>query len=301
MRIMAAADQVQAHTRAIQGDRALILFNQAAGSVHAGDREKLIEAVTAHGFDKYALVGPEKLTKKLLDRAKNFDVIIVLGGDGTAKSVAELAPRNGPPLILLPGGTMNILPKVLYGDHAWPEALKRALEQGVVKRLPVGKANGKSFFIAGLFGAPTLLARAREAVREGKPLTAMKRLRHFTKRAFSRPVKARAEGGRMREAEGIGALCPSFSGVVEGQAFEWVRLDAKNAIDLARLTIRAMSPDWRNDEVVDVRTTTRGEIRSVGVIPATLDGEPTTFLSRIRLSYDRNGPRVIAVEPESAA
>lgn len=105
----------------------------------------------------------------------------------------------------------------------------------------------------------------------------------------------------MREAEGIGALCPSFSGVVEGQAFEWVRLDAKNAIDLARLTIRAMSPDWRNDEVVDVRTTTRGEIRSVGVIPATLDGEPTTFLSRIRLSYDRNGPRVIAVEPESAA
>lgn len=298
---MAAADQVLTHKPPITGDRALIFFNEAAGSVNAGDRDKLIEAVQAHGFGKYAIVGPEKLTPKLLARAKNFDVIIVLGGDGTAKGIAELAPRNGPPLILLPGGTMNILPKVLYGELAWPEALAAALERGVVKRLPVGKANGKSFFIAGLFGAPTLLARAREAVRDGKPLTAIKRLRHFTKRAFSRPVRAKPEGGRMRNAEGIGVLCPSFSGAVEGDAFEWVRLDAKNAVDLARLSIRAMSPDWRNDDVVDVRTTTRGEIRSVGVIPATLDGEPTTFLSHIRLSYDRNGPRVIALEPEPAA
>lgn len=297
---MAEADQVLTHKPPIAGDRALIFFNEAAGSVNAGDREKLIEAVKAHGFTKYAIVGPEKLTPKLLSRAKNFDVIIVLGGDGTAKSIAELAPRNGPPLILLPGGTMNILPKVLYGELGWSDALAAAVERGVVKRLPVGKANGKSFFIAGLFGAPTLLARAREAVRDGKPLTAIKRLRHFTKRAFSRPLRAKPEGGRMRIAEGIGVLCPSFSGGVEGDAFEWVRLDAKNAVDLARLSIRAMSPDWRNDDVVDVRTCKRGEIRSVGVIPATLDGEPTTFLSHIRLSYDRNGPRVIVVEQEPA-
>lgn len=293
---MEAAASTEPPCRPITGDRALIFFNEAAGSVGAGDRDKLIEAVTAHGFDKYALVGPENLTKKLLSRAKNFDVIIVLGGDGTARSVAAMAPRDGPPLILLPGGTMNILPKVLYGNLAWPEALAAALERGVVKRLPLGRANSKHFFIAALFGAPTLLARARESVRAGKPLAAIRGLRHFAKRSFARRLTAKPEGQRQRRAEGVGVLCPAFSGGLEGDALEWVRLDATSMIDLARLSVRAMSPDWRNDDKVDISTCARGDIRSIGIMPATLDGEPTTFLSHVRISYDRNGPRVIALE-----
>jgi diacylglycerol kinase family enzyme len=295
---MEPAKKHEAPPRPITGDRALILFNEAAGSVSAGDREKLVAAVTEAGINKYALVGPEKITKHLFDRAKNFDVIIVLGGDGTARSAAKMAPRNGPPLILLPGGTLNILPKVLYGNLAWPEALKAALERGVVKRLPVGRANGKHFFIAALFGAPTLLARAREAVREGKPVTALKRLQHFTKRSFARSLSAKPEGQRRRRAEGIGVLCPSFSGALEGPSFEWVRLDANNMLDLARVGVRTLGPGWRDDATVEISTCARGEINSAGVIPATLDGEPRTFLSHVRVSYDRNGPRVIALEAE---
>lgn len=278
--------------------RALILFNARAGSVTAKDREKLIEAVQAAGIERYELVGPETLSGRLRQRARASDVLIVLGGDGTARAVAEHALRDGPPLILLPGGTLNILPRALYGDLAWPEALAAALERGVVKRLTAGRANGKPFYVAALFGAPTLLARAREAAREGRPLAAWRRFRHFLNRSFSRGLRARPDRAPIRKAEAVGVLCPSFSGGIEADSLEWVRLDARHLLDLARVSLRALTRGWREDAAIEIAPCRGGDIVSLGVIPATLDGEPHTFMSRVRIKYDRNGPRVIALEPD---
>src|SRR6185503_8429081 len=74
--------------------KALILFNEKAGSVSAGDGEKLVEAVKAAGIEQFALLGPEKMTPQLFARTMDFDVVIVLGGDGTARAAAELMPRD---------------------------------------------------------------------------------------------------------------------------------------------------------------------------------------------------------------
>jgi diacylglycerol kinase family enzyme len=138
--------QAQIETRAIPlAAKALVFFNEKAGSVGPGDREKLVAALASAEIGQYALIDAEQISAKLFKRAKDFDVIIVLGGDGTARAAAELAPRHGPPLVLLPGGTLNILSKALYGNLAWPEALAAALERGVIKRLPLGRANGEAF------------------------------------------------------------------------------------------------------------------------------------------------------------
>jgi hypothetical protein len=283
------------------GDRsALILFNPKAGSVTEADREKLIAAVGEAGVTKYAMFGPEKLSKALLQRAKQFDMLIVLGGDGTAKAVAELAPRDGPPLILLPGGTLNILPHALYGNVPWQEALKSALERGYVTHLPMGRANGHAFYIAAIFGAPTLLALAREAVREGKYLTAVRRLRHAVARMFSHKVRGRTGKGRFQKADAVGVLLPSFSGVIEGNEMEWVRLTTDRLVDFARVSLRGLSDAWRDDPSIEIDITQKGEIVSSGFIPATLDGEPKTFLSQVKITYERKGPCVIAVEQPKA-
>ncbi|WP_395648319.1 diacylglycerol/lipid kinase family protein [Terricaulis sp.] len=279
--------------------RALILFNEKAGSVRSGDRDKLIAAVQAAGVEQYALVGPEMTSANLFKLAKDFDVLIVLGGDGTARNVAEFAPANAPPLMLLPGGTLNVLPRALYGERAWPEALKDGLEQGVVKRLPAGKANGAPFFVAAIFGEPTLLARAREAVREGQFLRAFRRFNHFTRRAFTHRVRARAQGHPMQKVAAVGVLCPAFSGEVEGKELEWVTLDASRLLDLARVSLRSMSNAWRDDPAIEIGQCKSGEISSPGLIPATLDGEPKTFVSSIKITYSPNGPRVLALEDKA--
>lgn len=276
----------------------LILLNEKAGSVGPKAGAQLVEALNAAGVEQFVIVDATRMSRRSFQRASQFDAIIVLGGDGTARAAAELAPRNGPPLILLPGGTLNILPKALYGERTWQEAITAVLDCGVERRLPVGRANGEAFYVAGLFGPTTLLALARESVREGKPLKALQRLRHALNRSFTRSIRARSGNGKMRKAEGIGVLCPSFSGGIEADHLEWVRLDAKHILDLARVSLRALTSDWRNDSTIEIAKCETGDIYAPGIIPATLDGEPRTFLSYVRIGFDKRGPKVLALDGE---
>lgn len=281
--------------------KALVFFNDKAGSVGPKDRERLVEALASCDIGQYALIDAKKISRKLFQRANEFDVIIVLGGDGTARAAADLAPRDGPPLVLLPGGTLNVLPRALYGELAWPEALKAALERGIVRRLPMAKANDQSFYVAALFGNTALMARAREAMREGKPLTAWRRFRVALRRSFSRNLRARYGANRMEKVEAVGVLLPTFSGGLEAEDIEWVRLEARHLLDLARLGVKALTNSWRNDSTIEICRCKSGDIDArFGVIYAVMDGEPHTFMSRVHLKYDQRGPRVLALEQEEA-
>ena len=274
--------------------RALVIVNEGAGSVGPGAREKLLTALAGYGIAAIQTVSDvSKLSAKA---AKGMDVIVVLGGDGTARLAAEMF-TDGAPLILLPGGTLNVLPHALYGQLDWPHALDAALTGGRVLRLPGGEANGKKFFVAAMFGAPTLLAHAREAARHWRLGQALSRLRHTFRRSMSRSLAVRPEGGAASRAEAVGVLCPAYSGEVEGQMLEWVRLDAARISDFVRLGLRAVVGGWRDDPTIELSLTRRGEIRSRGFIPAILDGEPTSaFVSRVRIRMLIKGPKVIALD-----
>ena len=285
--------------RSAIGGPVLVVYNEKAGSVRPGDRERLREILDDRSIEITDIVEDHFDDAALFTRAKSASAIIVLGGDGTAQAMAQSAPADAPPLILLPGGTLNMLPRALYGERPWPDALIAALEEGVETRLPLGRANGKAFFVAAMFGAPTLLARAREALREGQPLSALKRLRHAIKRITSRSVRARPDGGRIQKAAAIGVLCPSFDGEVEGSYLEWARLESAAIHDLIRIGARALQQNWRVDPAVDVHECRSGDIVSLGVVPAILDGEPTTFLSRVKITFEQHGPRVLSLAREA--
>ena len=200
-----------------------------------------------------------------------------------------------------PGGTLNILPRALYGERAWPEALAAALERGVVKRLPAGSANKERFYVAALFGAPTMLVHAREAVREGKPITAWKRFRVALRKSFTRSLRARTGKQRMQRVEALGVLLPSFSGGLEADDLEWVRLDAGGILEFARVSIRALTDAWRKDPAVEIGRGLTGDVDAAfGYVHATLDGEPRRFYSRVHVKYDPNGPRVLALDQDEA-
>lgn len=293
-----AAAAIANQPNAVAARKALVLLNEKAGSVQPGDGERLIAGLREGGIEQFAIVGAGRMSRRLFAQARNFDIIIVLGGDGTARGAAALAPRDGPPLVLLPGGTLNILPKALYGDLPWPEALKAVLERGVEKRMPTGVVNGERFFVAAMFGAPTVLARVREAAREGQFAKAFGRMGSYFKRAFTRGLRARANRDAFRKAEAVGALLPSFGGGLEGEGLEWVHLKANHFVDLARVSVRALGEGWRQDNAVDIYPARNGDIVSAGMIPATLDGEPHNFFSRVHVTYDAKGVRVLALGPE---
>lgn len=275
--------------------RAFVLVNEMAGGVGKGAREDLLAILAEAGAEAVAVREDVSDLASCRREAFKADVIIILGGDGTARAAAD-AFSSGPPLILLPGGTLNVLPHALYGERPWQDALRAALTGGRIVRLVGGKANGRKFFVAALFGAPTLLARAREAVRQGRFLEAMRRLNHAFRRMFSRMLAVHAEGSAAARVEGLGVLCPAYVGEIEDDALEWVQLDVSRVTEFIRVGLRSVIGGWRDDETIELSRARRGEIRSRGIIPAVLDGEPTTFVSRVRVEIVRNGPRVVALD-----
>ena len=67
------------------------------------------------------------------------DALFVLAGDGTAGTVASRAGPDGPLVAPLPGGTMNMLPRALYGSSDWKAALKVSLEEGAAHPVAGGE------------------------------------------------------------------------------------------------------------------------------------------------------------------
>ena len=176
----------EAHVAQSKYATVFAVVNARAGSVGPTAAEKL-EGILRERCANVTVLSPEPdamhpaMTEAI---AAHPDAVIILGGDGTARHAAELAGPIGPPLILLPGGTMNVLPKALYGARDWSDALIAALDHGVVRDLPGARAGELLFFVAGIFGSPARMAEAREAVREGKMFSAITRFKDAVERAF---------------------------------------------------------------------------------------------------------------------
>src|SRR4029434_10084931 len=83
--------------------------------------------------------------------------------------------KEGSYLIPLPGGTMNMLPRALYGTVTWEEALKNTLTTPSPKELTAVRIADKQFLIAAVVGAPALLAEPRESMREGNIVDAIEK------------------------------------------------------------------------------------------------------------------------------
>ena len=273
--------------------KALVIVNEAAGSVGPGGRDKLLGEIEALGVGLTKTVSD--LAHLSADDAAEADIIIVLGGDGTASKAASLF-CGGPPLVLLPGGTRNLLPHALYGVYAWPVVLRAALAHGRIVKLTGGEANGSKFFVAAMFGATALLASAREAARSGRLDLMMSRLRQVFTRMLARRIAVRPLGGVATRAEAAGVLCAAYRGDLEGESLEWVRLNAAKPSDLVRVGLRAILGGWRDDPAIQRSWSRGGEIRGVGAIPAVLDGEPATFKAHVRVAMLTDGPNVLVTQ-----
>jgi len=74
----------------------------------------------------------------------NVDVIAVAGGDGTFNEVLNGLPDEGPPLAILPFGTVNVLAKEI-GMPSSIDGLARTVAFGPIRPISLGEANGRRF------------------------------------------------------------------------------------------------------------------------------------------------------------
>jgi diacylglycerol kinase family enzyme len=206
---------------------------------------------------------------------QNLEVLVVLGGDGTIRTAAEGCAEEGPYLIPLPGGTMNMLARALYGELSWEDALKNTLAAPATRVLSGGRVAGKQFFIAAIVGAPSLWAEARESIREGAIGDAIEKGSVAFQNMFETKVQYLISEKIKGEAEAVALICPLISEQMSDseQALEAAVIDVESAAEVIGLATAAAFGKWRDDRNILLTKTKRVAMQSSKDIPAILDGE----------------------------
>jgi diacylglycerol kinase family enzyme len=254
------------------------IINTSSGGCDSESEQKIFSILTRAGIVEPKLwCGQAKEMERSFAEAagQKLEVLIVLGGDGTIRTAAEACAEEGSYLIALPGGTMNMLPRALYGDVAWEESLKNTLAAPSLKVLSGGRIAGKQFLIAAIVGAPALLTEPRESMREGNIVDAIEKGSVAFRKMFETKIQYLISGGMKGEAKAVAVICPLISTEMSDseQAFEAAIIDVESAAEVIRLATTAAFGKWRDDKNILLTKTKRVDVQSSKDIPATLDGE----------------------------
>ncbi len=131
--------------------RLRLVVNPAASTVNAKSRRAVLDALEAHHVSLVETTERDHATVLAQEAtAEGVDAVFVLGGDGTVNEAANGLMESGTeiPMAPLPGGSTNVFTRTLgLPRKPGPAAATAvaALEQGSVRRLPVGMANGRAF------------------------------------------------------------------------------------------------------------------------------------------------------------
>jgi len=223
------------------------------------------------------------------------EVLVVLGGDGTIRTAAEACSGTGTYFLPLPGGTLNVLPRALYGDSSWQEALQETLANPVTKELSAGRVRTKMFFVAAVVGAPGLWMEAREAIRKGDILNAVGKAGVAFEAMFDTTIQYSISPEVSGEAEVVAVICPLVSQQMSDseQALEAAAIDVENAAELLGLATTAAFGKWRDDESVTLTKTHEVTVQSKKDIPLFLDGERVKVGKKAEISFVPHAVKVI--------
>ena len=255
-----------------------VIINTSSGSCDLESEQEMLGLLTGAGVvEPKVWCGEAKEMERFFAEAagQKLEVLIVLGGDGTIRTAAEACAEKGSYLIPLPGGTMNMLPRALYGNVSWEEALKKTLTAPSTRVLSAGRVANKRFFIAAIVGAPALWTQPRESMREGNIADAIKKGSVAFRRMFEAKVQYLIAGGAKGETEAVALICPLISEEMSDseQALEAAIIDVESAAEVIGLATTATFGKWRDDKNILLTKTKRVNVQSSKEIPATLDGE----------------------------
>jgi diacylglycerol kinase family enzyme len=254
------------------------IINTSSGSCDLESEQKMLSVLMGAGVvEPKVWCGEAKEMERFFAEAggQKLELLIVLGGDGTIRTAAEACAEKGSYLIPLPGGTMNMLPRALYGNVSWEEALKKTLTAPSTKLLSGGRVANKRFFIAAIVGAPALWTQPRESMREGNIADAIKKGSVAFRRMFETKVQYLISGGTKGETEAVALICPLVSEEMSDseQALEAAIIDVESAAEVIGLATTAAFGKWRDDKNIRLTKTKHVNVQSIKEIPATLDGE----------------------------
>jgi diacylglycerol kinase family enzyme len=269
------------------------LINPAAGGVTGDGEAKLRHVLDAAGLSTAAIETLDHggSAEQMAEIAEmNPDLFIVWGGDGTLRSALAVVGQKCPNLLLLPGGTMNLLTKSIHGDHPWNQILANVVKSSRRVTLPAGQLNNERFYCAMLAGAPARFAEARESLRRGEIASVLTGARGALEALQTIHLKARVGEGYQCADDRLPVT--SFIGAMVGPLVKNGRMEIAALVDTTatgalNVMWTSFLSDWRTATGVKVVESDTLIIDSEedDNIPMILDGEAVEAGSRIEVTY----------------
>ena len=153
--------------------RIWLVANEASGSNDERAREELERCCGDAGFHVERTIGfpDDGLPEPTALDAAGIGLVAVFAGDGTANSLIGNLAGWGGAVLVLPGGTMNLLYRRLHGDRSIEEVVRMAAEGEAVRRRPgVVRCREGTAYVDLLAGPGTSWYDVREAMREADVL-----------------------------------------------------------------------------------------------------------------------------------
>lgn len=192
---------------------------------------------------------------------------------------------------------MNMLPKALYGTDDWKAALELALDQTQPRWQPAGRINHHIFFCGLIIGDPIIMSDAREHLRDGEVVEAVKQIPEIITSIAHGEEFAFSVDGRVfdTEANGLQIYCPGMtSGATQPESFELASAPQLSMSELVGIGARALTQDWRDSMLIKTAYGKRIEITGQGAFDALLDGEMKAVNCPVDIKLDPQGVQVLA-------
>lgn len=251
----------------------LLLVNSAASSVTARSRVVIHKALSAdHQVEMTETARRGHATRLARSAASNgFDVVVVLGGDGTLNEAANGLAGTDTALAALPGGSTNVFARIVgLPDDPVDAAgqLLDALERDAVARIGLGAVDGRYFLFhcgIGFDAAVVQLVESRGPLKRwaGHPLFVYAATRTWLNRSHRRraPMQVRdADGETLAESVFTIVLNANPYTYLGGRAFDLVPglglHEPLVAVTLPSLALRRLLP-------VGVRALRSGDVRGL--------------------------------------
>ena len=115
--------------------RPALVCNTQSGSHDEAVREQIVELCRDHGVPLVATFAlPDDDIPDVAELTRQgIDLLLVWTGDGTINAAAIKAAGWDGAILVLPGGTLNLLSKALHGDRPVTEILADALQVPVAQ------------------------------------------------------------------------------------------------------------------------------------------------------------------------
>ncbi len=150
--------------------RTLLVINANSGSANAIDEGEVVSALQAAGLavDQIARLPDEQCPDRAAIEKCGFEVVAIVSGDGTVAGLCEQLGDWPGALLVLPGGTMNLLSRRLHGDLPLAEMLERLSGTNLAADyIPVIRWGNHEILTGLTVGPSTRWGEVREGIRQG--------------------------------------------------------------------------------------------------------------------------------------